>query len=585
MFTSETVLGRFVCRVENQYPLPELARQAWPLLSLNGAGVLIEANFANLATVLESHPTWTESFLRVVQHPKLDGSSIADLSASSLTKTDPQFLTGLLYGFGLPSLLFSELPADAAKKYWQRTLLRSVGIHLLSRTLDLADRAGLFPASMVADMGSLVLLRELKQTYVQFVEDAEKHGQDLYQMELDSLGFDHRVLAVRLLDRWSVADQIARTVGEAAIGNAVVDETSSAAPLSAADHRRYVFLAADLASELMGGRLIGKIAEKNSTRIVRIARHAFGWNLDQLQTWANEIVEPTQHLATSFSVEFGSPQQIDRHLEQAWNADLANERSANKKSEGPNLEGKAIESSSQDRDRSQDKNYSIPVLPEGSGAVPNPYQAIASEPSETNSWVGTVGMGSGGPARPNTAPQSKSEPRSATSVLTDLASSWVSDPHLLGQVQSTIELCRARRQALSLTLAQIDQFESLLFGGSLDEVYQIQQSLMTGFEQMMSGEGGKVVELGDDKFGFLLPGLDRIAANRLGQEVLRVVRHWSSNRQLSGKTGLTLSLGCASTDVPARNFRADSLVEAAARCLEHVQKASGNGLKSIDIYY
>jgi hypothetical protein len=46
-----------------------------------------------------------------------------------------------------------------------------------------------------------------------------------------------------------------------------------------------------------------------------------------------------------------------------------------------------------------------------------------------------------------------------------------------------------------------------------------------------------------------------------------------------------MSLGCASSDVPARNLKAAALIEAAARCLENVQRSAGNGLKSIDIYY
>ncbi|MBL8891744.1 MAG: HDOD domain-containing protein [Planctomycetaceae bacterium] len=585
MSTSETVLGRFVCRVANQYPLSEFARQAWPLLTSQGSARLTEGNRPSLSKVLESNPTWTAAFLGVVHHPKLDGARVTDLSASSLKNLDEQLLIGLLYGFSLPSLFFSDFSTDAAQRYWQRTLLRSVGIQLLGKKIDIADRSGLLSAGMVADIGSLVLLRELKQTYVQFVEDAEKHGHDLHQMELDSLGFDHRVLAVRLLDQWSVASQVTRIVGEASGGSTDVTVIGAATPLSVMDGGRAIFQAADFASELMGGRLVAKAAEKKCTQLVKIAKNLFAWNLEQLQTWTNEIVEPAQHLATNFSVQFGTPIEIHEPLARAWNEELASEQNSKTKLNGSKSQQKPNDAGVLGGHMSPGVGSPLSLSVRDSRGNPSSNQLLSSESSDLAPWAGEVGSGNFGSTPANATASYKSEFRGAASVVADPAATWLNDPFLLGQVQNTIELCRARRQALSLKLAQIDQFESLLFGGSMDDAYRIQQSLLTGFEQMMSGEGGKVVELGDDKFGFLLPGLDRIAANRLGQEVLRVVRHWSSNRQSSGKVGLTLSLGCASTDVPARNLRADSLVEAAARCLEHVQRASGNGLKSIDIYY
>ncbi len=586
---SETVLGRFVRRVESQYQLPEFSRRAWAVLLAPGSAQLsAQVDGASLATICGLSDAWTNSFLKAVQHPLWGAATIRDASASSLAKIDRQVLAGLFYGFGLPGSLYAELLAETVEAYWQRTLIRSVAIHLVSKKMHRMDCDGLFASAMLADVGSLVLHRELKQTYAQFIKDAEQHGHDLYQMEMESLGFDQRVLAARLLDRWSVAEQVTRTVGSAAGAEDEVPSSAQAGSLSADNLRAYVFQAGDLLSELFGGRLAEKRARGRVVSLIRISRHVFGWALSDLTQWANDVVEPAQYVADCFDVGFGEPSHPGKWFDEIWNEELRREFVK----ETPIVSVPSIGSvptastagagslanwggSSTATATAMPKRASaqVPFFPPSNGTVSE------SQDWRVESGVGTLERGDG-----DLATRTEKTNRSATDVNEPI-SVWLSDHLLSGQVQNAIEICRPRRQSLSLMLVQIDQFESLLFGGSIDEVYQVQQRMLLGFEQLVSGEGGRVVELSDDKFGFLMPGLDRVAANRIGQEILRGIRQWSSSRQQTGRIGLTLSLGCVSTDVPARNLKAAALIEAAARCLESVQRSAGNGLKSIDIYY
>lgn len=585
--SSETVLGRFVRRVERQYPLAEFSRKAWPALLSPGANKFAATlDTSALTGVFELEPSWSSSFIRAVQHRELGAVGLRELSATSLAKVDRQVLAGLVYGFGLPKLLFAEISAEETQRYWQRTLIRSVAVRLAARRWNRVDAEGLFAAAMVADVGALVLLRELKQTYVQFVADAEKHGHDLYQMELESLGFDQRVLAVRLLDRWSIAGAVTRMVGEAMGGDGEVASFAEAEHLTADDRRRYVFQAGDLLGELLGGRLSDKRAEQQRVRLTRIARQVLGWELADLKCWADEVVEPAQYLASCFGVEFGEPQSPTGSFDATWNAVLQRACLIVKDAVAATAgASQTVANSVASGDSAGSKVPTTATLVNSDSTLVGPPAKSDDGKDSSQDWLG--GLFSGASERTGSSPvvRKESSRGSALVVANDPLSSWVSDHLLLGQVQNLIEVCRSRRQSLSLKLAQIDHFESLLFGSSMDEVYRIQQSLLTGLEQLASGEGGRVVELGDDRFGFLLPGLDRTAANRFGQEILRAMRQWSSNRHQIGKTGLTLSLGCASTDVPARNLKAVDLIEAAARCLENVQRSAGNGLKSIDIYY
>jgi GGDEF domain-containing protein len=578
-FNSETVLGRFVRRVESQYQLPEFSRRAWPVLLAPGSA---QVDGASLATICGLSDAWTNSFLKAVQHPLWGAATIRDASASSLAKIDRQVLAGLFFGFGLPGSLYAELPEETVEAYWQRTLIRSVAIYLLSKKMVRLDGDGLFAAAMVADMGSLVLLRELKQTYVQFIKDAEQHGQDVHQMEMVSLGFDQRVLAARLLDRWSVAEQVTRIVGSAAGAEDEVPSSAQAGSLSADNLRSFVFQAGDLLSELFGGRLSEKRARGRVVRLIRISRQVFGWTLSDLAQWANDVVKPAQYLADCFDVGFGEPSHPGKWFDEIWNEELRWEfvketpivsvPSASTAGAG-SLANWGGSSTATATAMPELASAQVPFFPPSNGTVSE------SQDWRVGSGVGTLERGDG-----DLATRTDKTNRSAT-VANEPISVWLSDHLLSGQVQNAIELCRSRRESLSLKLVQIDQFESLLFGGSIDEVYQVQQRMLLSFEQLVSGEGGRVVELSDDKFVFLMPGLDRVAANRIGQEILRGIRQWSSIRQQTGRIGLTLSLGCVSTDVPAPNLKAAALIEAAARCLESVQRSAGNGLKSIDIYY
>lgn len=591
MSSSETVLGRFVRRVETHYPLSEFSRRAWSALLVSETKKLAaEFDCSTLAAEMATSSNWCGSFVRAVHGRGLGAARISDATPASLATLDPQVVTGLLYGFGLPEMLKPELGSESAARYWPRTLIRAIAIRCAAQRLEQVDNNGLFAAAMVADVGGLVLLRELKQTYQQFIDDAEKHGHDLYQMELESLGFDQRVLAARLLDRWPIAEMVVRIVGEASGVEVDIPMVTQSQPLTSDDWRRFVFQASDLLSELLVGRLSVKRNQGRMTRLIRIARQIFRWELVDLQSWAEEVVEPARHLAECFEVEFGQTPSPAVRFDEAWNSQVQGEQqktpvlaasSVSAKSPDPLAVAKAVASNSASW---------APLSGVMGGPKPVSPAIVTSSMSgarESSDWMGGLGSSLGANERSSVGPLSRQETtnRSATAVLPEPVSAWLSDHLLNGQVQSLIEICRSRRQSLSLKLAQIDQFESLLFGGSMDEVYRIQQSLLTGFEQMVSGEGGRVIELGDDKFGFLLPGLDRTAANRLGQEVLRAIRQWSGNRQQTGKIGLTMSLGCASSDVPARNLKAAALIEAAARCLENVQRSAGNGLKSIDIYY
>lgn len=557
MTTPDTVLGRFVQRIASQHPLgpraAEVGRAIHPESTRGEASATLD--YSAVARVLEQHPELQLAVTRVVQHPRFGGIKLRQLPDTDLTAIEPDLLAGLLYGFTLPEGLLTAIGADESSHYWLRTLWRGVGTRIAVRSLATASPAGsgpqgtsgtdLFSAAMLLDLGQLVLLAELKQTYARFMTDARDLGHDLCQLELDSLGFDHRILATRVLSLWPIHPNLIRCVNEFAQVAVEMAGAIEGPSLAGASVQSHILLAAEYLAELIdGGR--AELARP----LVHIVAEFFEWDAADLDRWISQIAEPVRHLANCFGVELSQPAEISASLETAWRA--RDYRAARVEA---NSAGGGLGQFDTDRPASR------------GGTTPPTAAAASSHPSAV---VAT--------ARPAPIRWQESAPREAWR-------DWLEEPVLRGQIAAALASSRSRRKPLSVLLVQIDHYESLMFGATLEELDFLQQTLIDGIGRISRLEGGRVVELGDDRLGVLLPGLDRSAANRCGQEILRVVRQWSGARLQQGKTGLSLSLGCAATDVPARNLQAETLIEAAARCLDSVRRASGNGLKSIDIYY
>ncbi len=586
MTTSDTVLGRFVQRIASQYPLglraAEVGRAIQPESTRGETSATID--YSAVARVLEQHPELQLAVTRVVQHPRFGGIKLrqmmdADLAAD-LAAMEPDLLAGLLYGFTLPEGLSTAIEADELGRYWLRTLWRGVGTRIAARSLATASPAvfgplgipgsDLFSAAMLLDIGQLVLFAELKQTYARFVTEARELGHDLCQLELDSLGFDHRILTTRVLSLWPIHPNLIRRVNEFADVAADVAAAAEGTSLAGAPLHSHVLVAAEYLAELIdGGR------EELARPLVAIAAEFFEWDAADLERWIGQIAEPVRHLANCFGVDLSEPAEISASLENAWQAryDRAVRAEANTSGGGLGQPDSTMGGASDLSDQA-------------SGAAPLSWENCLS-PTDSLGSRGGATTAVAANARPSAmAAAGRPAPiRWEESAPREAWSDWLEDPVLRGQISAAVESSRACRQPLSIILVQIDQYESLMFGATLEELDQLQQALVDGIGRISRLEGGRVVELGDDRLGVLLPGLDRTAANRCGQEILRVVRQWSGTRLQKGKTGLSLSLGCAATDVPARNLQAETLIEAAARCLESVRRASGNGLKSIDIYY
>jgi GGDEF domain-containing protein len=600
MSSPDTVLGRFVQRIEKSYPLPAFSQRAWPAVDgspgtnatppLESSATPASLDSRRLLEAMIQRPDWTSGLFATVRHPRFGGLPSTTLSSKSLESIEFPILAAFLYGFGLPESWFQDLQPQELQRYWQRTLYRTVALRLISLRTSSLDLRSLLPAAMVADFGMLILYKELKQTYRDFVTQARETGQDLYQMELESLGFDHRILAARLLDQWPVSSRLGAIIGRIHVlgpeweSNLQAEQNPSEQRWGDSARLGVLYAADQAARTLIDG------GTENATRLANVTRQGLHWDLAGLRQWLKEIPELARYIAESFGltplgIEFSVAPNGLLEVEKAWAALTAGSTGRRREKSGDSLLTDRPPSGQPNLPASAQPAGPAPILARAaantvprSNSPPHPGKTLAPDSESGRDFFGqaigadprrTGTLGAGGLA--------------ATAVMPSAWAAGGSDPALLGQLQSSVELCRAQRQPLSLLLAQIDGFESLLFGSSIDEVYRWQERLVAGLCQVIESEGGRALEIAEDKFALILPGIERTTANRLGQEILRMVRQWSNGHLQTGKCGLTLSLGCAATNTPPRNFRGELLLEAAQRCLEHVQRAAGNGIKSIEV--
>ncbi len=182
------VLQQFVDRASSLYSLPAVAME-----------VLELTDCANVDTValrqcVERDPALTAKLLRVVNSSMFGLSrEVSDLT-QALTLLGVKPLKLMVLSFSLPKELYSGVEARVLKRFWQFTLVKAVAARELSRVFwgKAGDEA--FIAGLLQEIGVLVLVNELGESYLNFLSSVHGQTGDLAALEMETLGFDHAIL-------------------------------------------------------------------------------------------------------------------------------------------------------------------------------------------------------------------------------------------------------------------------------------------------------------------------------------------------------------------------------------------------------
>jgi HD-like signal output (HDOD) protein/GGDEF domain-containing protein len=510
-------LDQFVERATHLYSLPAVAMEVLEL----AADLEVDAD--RLRRCIENDPALTAKVLRVVN------SSIYGLNRKIIDLKQALAVLGvkplklLVLGFSLPNNLAGESEEASLQRYWRRTLTKAVACRYFAEAYFEISGDEAFIAGLLQDIGQLVLLKDLGESYAQFVETVHEEHARLIDMELETLGFDHAILSARLLQHWQLPDILVQAI-------AAPQETDklAAMPNATAKLPRCLHLAELLCRILVDG------CRLSPREFAAAGQEYCGITTDHLEEIGPELQDQVAELAEVISIDLAKSEDYAELLAAA-HRDLADEAevaaSLYYKPETtiePLLEAtESLAKAAQQDDRV-----------ESSVARPTPVTGGAAEP-----------------------------------VLCGTR-----DPNFVSLVNRAVSTARARRSSLSLLLLDVHDYHDLVLtlgvSGAAEVVWRIAQRADT------LGPMVKKAQVGEAQLAVLLD-CDRHEAVTVGRELIDYIQaRCGDDRELE----LTISGGVGTVSIPAANFPASELVATAERCLSGARSFGGSCVKSLDVY-
>jgi len=522
-------VDQVVRQTSGLYTLPAVAMK---VLELTGQD---SVDSRALKECIENDPALTGKLLKVVNSSLFGlGSEVHGLGqALALLGTKPLKL--LVLGFSLPDRLFTGIGHDRLAAFWRDALTKAVAAREICQRWWRIPGDEAFIAGLLQDIGILVLLQDLREPYLELLEQVDRQGSDLERQEMAILGFNHSTLSARLLDTWSLPKSLVRAI---------------AAPKSFATLRglageqavlpRILHLS-DLLVQLVARHRIGALPEllEAGKAYCRLTRPA-------LTELVGDLEQHVDQLADVLSLDLPDGLGFDEVLAEA-HVRLADE-----------VEELAM--------GAVDKR-----LP--SGALGRcRFPTGRSGPSSTAATGIQV---------PSHATQPGHSDRAAT--IPGGVDAPQADLVLVGTLTAVITNCRAGRHGLSLLL--IEPVERPRWGNQMgsETAPDLVDSVKRECGAICPREGA-VLPTGKTGLAMILPACERHAAVEIAHRLVgRATQRYQVDPS-QRRSSVNLCIGVASVALPSKNFRARDLIECAQRCLFAGRTSSGPTVKSIEVY-
>jgi HD-like signal output (HDOD) protein/GGDEF domain-containing protein len=578
-----TTLDRLIARAGRLYSLPAVAMKVLELT--NNPQVDTRA----LKECIENDPALTGRILGVV-NSSLFGLSreVSDLN-QALAMLGSKPLKLLVLGFSLPAGLFSGIRDEILGRYWRHTLTKAVAGREISETLWHTPGDDAFISGLLQDVGMLLLIQELDEPYVKFLDRAHVAGKDLAELETRSMGFDHTELSARLLSHWGLPETL---VGAVAWNTS---HRRSGAPHSPQQALPQILHLAELVARLLAdGRseVLGELLE--------VGRRYGDFSAARLEALVNTLEEKVAQLAGVLSLQL--PEGLDyrdvlmqAHARLAEVAvEAAGEMLRHQQDEAVKSEEDALLAELRELATAVARVSGRPVEPAGSEGSPPSKVAPAADVPGPQPWA---------------APAAERR-RAAGSAAVE------ADPGLLGRLAVGVAACRQSRCPLSLLLVQLDHPEELLVERGVEGLGKLRQ-LLENLCRRIDHPCASCLAHGEVGFALVLPNCERRLAVQLANQLIEQFRRTGSvgrtdgaatgqgtdraplrrsGRQSQpvvalvpkhghvGPRAVSISVGAATVCLPPKNFPPEDLLAAADRCLYGSGASGGNVVKSIEIY-
>jgi len=383
----------------------------------------------------------------------------------------------------------------------------------------------------------LALIQDLGETYTQFLDYVYDQDGDISDQELAVLGFDHGVLAARMLEHWGLPASLVSAVGRPRQLPEVFSLPPNQQPLAAA------LLLAELAAQFLVTAQPARLQTLLTT-----AMRLKNLSPQEVQQAVDELEQEAQQLSDLFQVKPPESGMFAKLFEQAHQRLAELTETALTSDEDP-LENALLRQ--------------VATMKQELG------RAVSAAARRPQSAPGLLRRGDA--ARTTQRPP-----------LIRPTAMVAGETALTARTVTSIERCRSQRCPLSLILATVDNYSDVLIDLGPEEAEELVRWLGQQC-RALSGDYENAIAIGEARIGFLIEDCDRLAAAAFAWQLLDTTRRHLRHSLTHAPRPIKISLGVATVAFPPRNFSDQQLIEAARRCLQAAQTSGGDTVKSIEI--
>ena len=195
--------------IENIATLPHVATEILSILQNQNASM------RQISDVIEKDPSITAKILKISNSPIWGFSGRIDNLQRALVLLGLKQVSNIVIAVSMYTT-FNKLkpnPEFDREKFW----LHSIGTSQIARSL--AQKLGLnfhgeeFVASLIHDIGKIILDQFFTDTFVQILKESHDQGIPSLELEKQFMGATHAQIGALLLERWKFPHSIIRAVG------------------------------------------------------------------------------------------------------------------------------------------------------------------------------------------------------------------------------------------------------------------------------------------------------------------------------------------------------------------------------------
>lgn len=526
-----SILDRVVSRTRRLYSLPAVAARVLELTSQD------YVDPREIKACIENDPALTAKILRVANSSIFGLRTEVENLHQAIGLLGVRSLKLLVLGFSLPQELSQDVPIAVLERFWRHTVYRAVAARGFAQRFWQIPGDDAFLAGLLGGVGMLALIQDLGETYTQFLDHVYENGGDLSEQELVVLGFDHAVLAARMLEHWGLPSTLV---------NAVARPRQVPQLLALPRHEQAlagVLHLADLAAEFL---VTARPARLQT--LLAAAKQLKNLSTEEVQRAIDELEKEAQQLADLFQVAPPESGAFGRMFAQA-------QASLSELAEAILMAGhRDIEDS---------------LLRQTTGLQQELGRAISAAIRRPEAAPGSMRRGD--------APRTTQRPP----LVRPLARAG-GETALSTRAAATVERSRSQRCPLSLVLATVDNFSDVLIDLGPEQGEELIRWLARQCRALVD-DSENVIAVGEARYAILFEDCDRLAAAALAWQLLDAVRRYVRESASAASRPIKISLGVATVALPPRNFSERQLIESARRCLQAAQTSGGDTVKSIEM--